>query len=128
MKEPTWVLREVVTLLHEQSLAQFGGLSGIRDEEMLDSALGRPKHLFAYEKSTLHDLAASYAFGLIKNHPFVDGNKRAGFIVAVAFLELNDLRFAANEVDAVVSTLALAAGEMNERAYAAWLKNNSKRP
>ena len=127
MKEPVWVFREVVLMLHEQSLAQFGGSAGVRDEGLLDSALGRPQHRFAYGKPTLFDLAASYAFGLVKNHPFIDGNKRTGFIVAVTFLELNGLRFGASEVDATVRTLALAAGEMSETAYSAWLKANSKR-
>ena len=127
MKEPVWVFREVVFILHEQSLAQFGGSAGVRDEGLLDSALGRPQHRFAYGKPTLFDLAASYAFGLVKHHPFVDGNKRTGFIVAVTFLELNGLRFGASEVDATVRTLALAAGEMSETAYSAWLKANSKR-
>ena len=127
MKEPVWVFREVVLVLHEQSLAQFGGSAGVRDEGLLDSALGRPQHRFAYGKPTLFDLAASYAFGLVKNHPFVDGNKRTGFIVAVTFLELNGLRFGASEVDATVRTLALAAGEMSETAYSAWLKANSRR-
>ena len=127
MKEPVWVLREVVFTLHEQSLAQFGGFAGIRDEGLLDSALGKPHNLFAYGKPNLFDLAASYAFGLVKNHPFIDGNKRTGFIVAVLFLELNGCRFYASEVDATVCTLALAAGEMSEAAYAEWLKANSKR-
>ncbi len=127
MKEPVWVFREVVLMLHEQSLAQFGGSAGVRDEGLLDSALGRPLHRFAYGKPTLFDLAASYAFGLVKNHPFIDGNKRTGFIVAVTFLELNGLRFGASEVDATVRTLALAAGQMSETAYSAWLKANSKR-
>ena len=126
MKKPIWVLREVVLILHEQSLVQFGGGAGIRDEGLLDSALGRPENLFAYGKPTLFDLAASYAFGLVKNHPFIDGNKRTGFIVAVIFLEINGLRFTAGEVDATVRTLALAAGEMTEQAYATWLKENSK--
>ncbi len=127
MKEPVWVLREVVVMLHEQSLAQFGGAPGIRDEGMLDSALGRPQHRLDYGKPTLVELAASYAFGLVKNHPFIDGNKRTGFIVAVTFLELNGLRFAASEAEAALRTLALAAGEMTEAAYADWLKANSKR-
>ncbi|PYK57568.1 MAG: type II toxin-antitoxin system death-on-curing family toxin [Verrucomicrobia bacterium] len=127
MKEPVWMFREVVLMLHDQSLAQFGGSAGVRDEGLLDSALGRPQHRFAYGKPTLFDLAASYAFGLVKNHPFIDGNKRTGFIVAVTFLELNGLRFGASEVDATVRTLALAAGEMSETAYSAWLKSNSKR-
>ena len=127
MKKPVWVLREVVFMLHEQSLAQFGGSAGIRDEGLLDSALGKPENLFAYGKPTIFDLAASYAFGLVKNHPFIDGNKRTGFITAVLFLELNGYRFQASEVDAAVRTLALAAGDMTEPAYAAWLKANSKR-
>ena len=127
MKKPVWVLREVVFMLHEQSLAQFGGSAGIRDEGLLDSALGKPENLFAYGKPTIFDLAASYAFGLVKNHPFIDGNKRTGFITAVVFLELNGYRFQASEVDAAVRTLALAAGEMSEPAYAGWLKANSKR-
>jgi death-on-curing protein len=127
MKEPVWVLREVVLTLHEQSLAQFGGSAGIRDEGLMDSALGKPHNLFACGKPTLFDLAASYAFGLVKNHPFIDGNKRTGFIVAVLFLELNGCRFRASEVDSTVRTLALAAGEMTETTYAEWLKANSNR-
>lgn len=127
MKQPVWVLREVVLLAHEQSLAQFGGSAGIRDEGLLDSALGKPQNLFAYGKPTLFELAASYAFGIVKNHPFIDGNKRAGFVVAVAFLQHNGWRLEAGEVDATLRTLALAAGEMSEAAYADWLKANSKR-
>ena len=127
MKEPVWVLREVVFMLHEHSLAQFGGGSGVRDEGLLDSALGKPQNVFAYGKPSLFDLAASYAFGLVKNHPFIDGNKRAGFVVAVVFLELNGYKFHATEVDAALRTLALAAGEMSEGAYSEWLKANSKR-
>lgn len=126
MKQPVWVLHEVVLMLHEQSLAQHGGSAGTRDDGLLESALGRPQHLFVYGKPTLFDLAASYAFALVKNHPFIDGNKRSGFVVAVAFLELNGLRFGASEVDATLRTLALAAGEMTEKAYSEWLKANSK--
>jgi death-on-curing protein len=127
VKKPAWVLREVVLILHEQSLAQFGGSAGVRDEGLLDSALSKPRNLFAYGKASLFDLAASYAFGLVKNHPFIDGNKRAGFVVAVLFLELNGYKFQATEVDAALRTLALAAGKMNEAAYSEWLKANSKR-
>ena len=127
MKEPAWVLREVVLMAHEQSLAQFGGSAGVRDEGLMDSALGKPQNLFAYSKPNLFELAASYAFGLVKNHPFIDGNKRTGFVVAVTFLECNGWHLEASEVDAAVRTLALAAGEMSESAYAEWLKANSKR-
>jgi death-on-curing protein len=100
-------------------------LAGIRDEGLLDSALGRPQNLIAYGQPTLHDLAASYAHGLVKNHPFLDGNKRTGFVVAVLMLELNGYHFHSQEADAALRTLALAAGEMTESAYAAWLKKNS---
>jgi death-on-curing protein len=127
MKKPVWVLRETVLTLHEQSLAEFGGAAGIRDEGLMDSALSKPANLFAYGKPTIFDLAASYGFALVRNHPFIDGNKRVGFIVAVVFLELNGYRFRASEADAAVQTLALAAGELSEVEYAAWLKANSRK-
>jgi death-on-curing protein len=126
VKEPQWVLPEVVSMLHEQSLAEHGGTVGIRDQGLLDSALGKPLNLFAYSKPSLFDLAASYAFGLVKNHPFLDGNKRTGFVTAIVFLECNGYRFEATEVDAAIRTLALAAGEMTEAEYATWLKLNSQ--
>jgi death on curing protein len=127
MKEPEWVLRETALTLHEQSLAQFGGSAGIRDEGLLDSALSRPQNLFSYGKPTLFDLAASYAFALAKNHPFIDGNKRTAFVTAVLFLELNGWSFQAEEADAAVRTFALAAGAMNQAQYADWLEANSLR-
>jgi death-on-curing protein len=127
VKKPAWLLRETVVALHEQLLAAFGGSSGIRDQGLLDSALTRPENKFAYETPTLFDLAAAYAVGLVKNHPFVDGNKRIGFAAAVVFLEANRYRFAAREADAVVRTLALAAGEMSEAEYASWLKAQARR-
>jgi death-on-curing protein len=126
MKEPVWVLRETVCALHERLLSEFGGAAGMRDEGMLESALSRPNKRFAYGSCTISELAAAYAFGLVRNHPFVDGNKRIGFATAVLFLELNRHRFTAAEVDATVRTLALAANDMNETAYAAWLEANSK--
>ncbi len=127
MRTPEWVLRETVLALHEQLLAAFGGSSGVRDAGLLDSALSRPINQAAYGKPTIFDLAAGYAFGLVKNHPFVDGNKRIGFTVAVTFLELNGYAFEAPESAAVVETLALAAGDRSEADYAAWLKKNSRR-
>lgn len=127
MNEPEWVLRETVLALQEQSLFYFGGLSGIRDEGMLDSALARPLQLFHYSGPNLFDLAASYAFGLVKNHPFFDGNKRAAFTVAIVFIELNGYQFEAAEPEAAVNTLALAASEMTEKAFAAWLEANSRK-
>ena len=127
MKEPQWVLRETVLALQERLLAEFGGLSGVRDPGLLDSALARPRQLFAYRKPSLFDLAAADAFGLVRNHPFLDGNKRIGFTTAIIFLELNGYRFTASEVEATVKTLALAARDVDEASYAVWLKENSRK-
>lgn len=126
MNEPVWVRRDVVLAYHDMLLARHGGGTGIRDEGMFDSALGRPVNLFNYETPTIFELAASYGFGLVKNHPFIDGNKRIGFATAVVFLELNGYKFKGTEVDSVLMTLALAAGEMSESDFAAWLESNSK--
>ena len=122
MRTPVWVLRETALVLHDQLVAQFGGSPGVRDQGLLELALARPENLFAYGQPSLFEMAASYAFGLVKNHPFVDGNKRTGFTVAVLFLELNGCRFRATEADATVQTLALAAGALDEAGYAAWLR------
>jgi death-on-curing protein len=126
MKEPIWVLREVVHALHDRLLSEFGGAAGVRDDGMLESALSRPANQFAYGSPSMPELAAAYAFGLARNHPFVDGNKRIGFATAVLFLELNGYRFTASEVDATVQTLALAARDLDEAGYAAWLAANSR--
>ena len=125
MRTPQWVLRETVLALQERLLAEFGGLSGLRDSGLLASALARPRQLLAYSKPSLFDLAAAYAFGLVRHHPFLDGNKRIGFTTAVLFLELNGCRFTASEMEATVKTLALAAHELSETGDAAWLKQNS---
>ena len=127
MKQPQWLLRETVLALHERLLAEFGGLGGVRDEGLFDSALMRPQQLLTYGKPNLFDLAAAYAFGLVRNHPFLDGNKRSGFTAAVVFLELNGYRFTASEAEATIKTLALAARELDEAGYAMWLKTNSRR-
>jgi death-on-curing protein len=127
MKEPYWLTREECLALHEMMLSQHGGSEGLRDENMLESALAKPRQLFAYGKPTLSDLAASYVCGLVKNHPFIDGNKRTGFMLGAGFLERNGYEFHASEVEAVVRTLALAAGELSEAEFAAWLKTNSRR-
>ena len=127
MKEPQWVLHETVLALQERLLAEFGGLSGVRDEGLFDSALARPQQLLTYGKPSLFDLAAAYAFGLVRNHPFLDGNKRIGFTTAVVFLEINGYHFTASEADATIQTLALAASELDEAQYSAWLKDNCSR-
>ena len=125
MKEPYWLTREECLALHEMMLSQYGGSEGLRDENMLESALAKPRQLFAYGKPTMSDLAASYVFGVVKNHPFIDGNKRTGLMLGAGFLERNGYEFHASEVEAVVRTLALAAGEISEAKYAAWLQANS---
>ena len=127
MKEPQWILRETVLALQERLLSEFGGLGGVHDACLLDSALSRPPQLFHYGKPDRYELAAAYAFGLVRNHPFHDGNKRIGFTTAILFLELNGLAFTGSEADATVRTLALAAGEMTEAAFAEWLKANSRK-
>ena len=125
MNEPVWITREDCLAYHESLLERFGGLSGIRDESLLDSAINRPKHLFAYGKPSIFQMAASYAHGIVKNHPFLDGNKRAGFIAAALFIEINGYRFQAPEEEAVLETLSLAASETSEEAYATWLERTS---
>lgn len=127
MKEPHWFSREECLALHDMMLADYGGMSGVRDDNMLESALAKPRQLFAYGTPTLAEMAAAYAAGVVKNHPFIDGNKRTGFMLGAAFLERNGHEFFATEVDATLKTLALAAGEMDERAYAAWLAENSRK-
>lgn len=124
MKTPVWLLRVAVLAAHERLLSEFGGATGVRDEGLLDSALTRPENLRAYGQPTLFEMAAAYAFGIVKNHPFVDGNKRTGFTAAIVFLELNGATFAASEADATIQTLALAAGDLDESGYAAWLRAN----
>ena len=125
MNEPFWVEREDCLAMHEKLLERFGGLKGIRDEGLLESALNKPRHLFSYGQPTVFEMAASYAVGIVKNHPFLDGNKRTGFVAAALFIEANGYLFQASEEEAVLETLALAAGETAEADYAAWLAKNS---
>jgi death-on-curing protein len=127
MKMPVWLDRTDCLAINEMMLAQHGGVAGVRDEGLLESALAKPKNLFAYRSPALAELAASYAAGIIHNHPFLDGNKRTGFMLAATFLELNGLVFTASEESVVEKTLALAAGKLKESAYAAWLKANSRK-
>ncbi len=126
MKEPRWISRAECLALHDLMISAHGGIRGVRDDHLLDSALAKPQNQFAYGNPALMDMAASYTSGVVKNHPFLDGNKRTGFMLGVGFLELNGRRVHATEAEAAVRTLALAAGEMTESAYAAWLEANSK--
>lgn len=125
MREPYWFRRAEALTLHEMLLSEYGGSAGLRDDTMLESALARPQQLYHYGEPTMSELAASYAVGVVKNHPFIDGNKRTGFMLAAGVLERNGIAFAAAEADAVIQTLALAAGELDEPGYAAWLARNS---
>ncbi|MBL8543828.1 MAG: type II toxin-antitoxin system death-on-curing family toxin [Hyphomonadaceae bacterium] len=124
MRVPFWVQRGVVLIAHDEALAAHGGASGVRDMGLLESALARPQNQFAYGETDIPALAAAYAFGIIRNHPFTDGNKRTAFMTAILFLERNGHRFVANEVDATLKTLALAASEIGEAEFAAWLRGN----
>jgi len=126
VKKPRWIDHEVCLAVHDMLLSQYGGCAGLRESGLLDSALARPLQLLAYGSPSLAELAASYAAGIIKNHPFLDGNKRTGFMLGTGFLELNGIEFIASETDAVVKTLALAAGEMNEGAYAGWIEQTCR--
>ena len=124
----TWIWLDIYDALaiHDRSLTLHGGGAGMRDEGLLQSALARPQQLAAYgEGIDVIKLAASYTAGVVQNHPFIDGNKRTGFILGILFLELNAGTFFASEEDAANSVLQLAAGEMNEAGYAAFLKTNT---
>jgi death on curing protein len=123
---PIWLLREVILAVHEEQLAEHGGLAGIRDAGMLDFALARPEQLFAYgAKPDIAQLAAAYGFGIARNHPFAGGNKRTAFVAIELFLALNGYDFNASDEDCVLTILALAAGEMEEAQLAAWVRANA---
>jgi len=127
VREPLWLSLGEVLAFHERLLAEFGGSAGVRDESLLESALGRPKNLFAYRKPSMFELAASYALGVVKNHPFIDGNKRTGFMAAYTFLGKHQWELVASEPDATLETLRLAANDCSETEYAAWLKRNCRK-
>ena len=115
MKRPHWIDARALRLLHAESLAEHGGLTGLRDENALHSALARPQHVFSYEPNCdLSRLAAAYGFGLVRSHPFNDGNKRAGFLAILLFLDLNGFELRVEQVDAIQIILKVAAGKMPE--------------
>jgi death on curing protein len=127
MKEPAWVAESVVLAMHERLIAEHGGASGIRDRGLLESALARPRQIFAYGASPdLAELATAYAGGIVRNHPFVDGNKRTGFMTAYVFLARNGLQLVANEAEATQAVLGLAAGDTDEASFADWLRATVK--
>jgi death-on-curing protein len=123
--EPRWIGKRALLLLHEESLAQFGGARGIRDEGLLDSALARARNTWAYRAgATIAELAAAYGYGLARDHAFVDGNKRTAFFSIGLFLALNGHRLKVAKADAAITVLALAAGTLDERGLAAWIEAN----
>jgi death-on-curing protein len=125
--EPRWVPRLVVEAVHVDQVREHGGLIGIRDENALESALARARQRWAYEPDAdLPRLAADYAFGICRNHPFRDGNKRTAFLTAVIFLGLNGLEFVALEHEVVETMLALAAGELDEEEIAVWFRSRTR--
>jgi death on curing protein len=124
MADWIWVRQDVVLALHDEQIAEHGGLSGLRDAALLESALARPLNLTAYGDPDAADLAAAYAYGLARNHPFADGNKRSAAVVALTFLLLNDIVFEISEAELVVMTLALAAGDLSEDEVARWFRDH----
>jgi death-on-curing protein len=126
MTEPYWLSRDECLALHDMMLSLYGGMAGVRDFNLLESARARPQQLLCYGKPEMADLAAACVTGIVKNHPFLDGNKRTGFMMGAGFLERNGHEFFAAELEVVLRTLALAAGELSESDYATWMKANSK--
>jgi len=119
-----WIDKQVLLLLHGESLAEHGGAAGMRDEGLLDSALARAKNPAAYGEPDAAALAAAYGSGISQNHPFVDGNKRAAFLSVGLFLALNGYRLVATQAEAIIAVLALAAGELDEAEFAGWLREH----
>jgi death-on-curing protein len=124
-REPTWLPKKLVLALHAETLHRFGGSSGVRDEGRLESALDRPRNQYAYGEPSVFDLAAAYAYGIVRNHPFVDGNKRTGLLAARAFLFQHGYRLDPEEPETVRVMRQIAAGERSETALAEWLEKNA---
>lgn len=124
MKEPIWLQQNVVLAFHEMLLAQHGGLAGLRDIGLLESALARPINQFLYEKSTPSKIAAAYAYGLIRNHPFADGNKRVAFVAMKTFLLRNGVSLKYSKEEAIFTFLKLAADELSEESLADWIEDH----
>lgn len=126
MSEPRWIGMAETLAIHDRLIGEHGGAAGLRDRGSLEAALARARQLFAYGTPDLFDLGASYAAAIVGNHPFVDGNKRTGFVIAILFLELNGLSFAAAEADAVRAMTDLAARDITDAAFADWLRDNCR--
>ena len=122
-----FVQNSAVFPMHAAIIREFGGEQGIRDQGLLESALDRPKNLYHYDKADLFQMAAAYCYGIIKNHPFVDGNKRTGFVVMYAFLSMNGVELTASEEESVIVITGVADGSVDEKTLANWLRANSKK-
>ena len=125
MKEPKWLPREAVLAMHARQLAEHGGSEGLRDEGMLESALQRAQNKYAYDEPDMFDLAAAYAFGVARNHPFIDGNKRTVLVASRTFLLINGYQITATKEDRLRTFLALAAGHLSELELAAWFRKHA---
>ncbi len=123
MTEPLWIQVAAVIQFHSESITLFGGSLGIRDQGAIESALGRPKNRFAYEKPDLFDLAAAYTAGLCQNHGFIDGNKRTAFLTGAVFLDLNGYQLKAEQAEVIAAMLALADHTIDEAGYSQWLRD-----
>lgn len=125
MSEPIWIPREMVLAMHLRQLAEHGGGQGVRDDGLLDSALQRPQNKLAYESSDLAELAAAYAFGIARNHPFIDGNKRTALVTSFTFLYVNGLKVITSQEENTKKFMALAKGTIEEKELADWFKQNT---
>lgn len=125
MNEWRWLSREAIEIIHDEQLREHGGLSGIKDENALEAALARPLHKHAYGEPNVFDLAAAYLFGITRNHPFSDGNKRTGWLAAYTFLRLHGYQINATNGDAILFVLTVAAGEIDEIGVAAFLRDHT---
>ena len=124
MTEPVWLSVAMIAAIHDEQLAIHGGTPGTRDAGLLASALDRPRNKWAYESPDLAELASAYAYGIARNHPFVDGNKRTSLLAIYTFLGLNDIDFVVPEAEAAAMMIALAAGEISEKSLARWIRDN----
>src|SRR5271157_3330655 len=124
MNEPFWLTVAMIVAIHDEQLVRHGGAPGLRDDALLESALDRPRNKWAYEQAALPELAAAYGYGIARNHPFIDGNKRTALLAIYTFLGVNDIDFVVPEADAAAMILALAAGEVSEDNLARWIRDN----
>jgi death-on-curing protein len=128
VKEPRWIAEADVLAIHERLLSLYGGAAGLRDEAPLKSAVARARQHYAHDnRATIIGITSVYTSGIVRNHPFVDGNKRTGFVIGVLFLEMNGHRFTASEEDATQAVLAVAAGTLDEAGFTAWMRANFTR-